>query len=268
LSGDAGRLGEVEHPRAPDDWKKREEALQLRLNQILIAYHRQKRSAVIVLEGWDAAGKGGLIKRLTSELDPRFFEVIPVSAPNEMEREQHYLARFWAQFPADGDWSIFDRSWYGRVLVERVEGFARKDEWTRAYAEINAMEAALCADGTRVVKLFLHTTQDEQDRRLTDRLEQPWKRWKVNAEDFRNRAKRAAYVEAFSEMFERTDSPHAPWHIIGANHKKHARLAGLEILAERLADGMDLTDPPLDPALRKLAEKELGVKLKAADASA
>jgi AMP-polyphosphate phosphotransferase len=116
-----------------------------RLSQILIAYHRQQRSAIIVLEGWDAAGKGGLIKRLTSELDPRFFEVIPISAPNEQERREHYLARFWAQFPAAGDWSIFDRSWYGRVLVERVEGFAGPDEWGRAYDEINAMEAAQCA---------------------------------------------------------------------------------------------------------------------------
>lgn len=268
MSGDAGRLGQVVHARAPDDWKAREEALQLRLSRILIAYHRQKRSAVIVLEGWDAAGKGGLIKRLTSELDPRFFDVVPVGAPNETERGQHYLARFWQRFPADGNWAIFDRSWYGRVLVERVEGFARPDEWARAYAEINAMEAALTADGTRVVKLFLHTTQDEQDKRLADRLEQPWKRWKVNAEDFRNRARRAAYAEAFEQMFVACDCPHAPWHIIGANHKKHARLAGLEILAERLADGVDLADPPLDPALQKLAERELGVRLKAADASA
>ncbi len=257
-----GRLAHVEHVRAPEDWKDRERALQYRLSQILIAYHRQKRSAMIVLEGWDAAGKGGLIKRLTSELDPRFFEVIPVSAPNEMESEQHYLARFWAQFPAAGDWSIFDRSWYGRVLVERVEGFATPDEWGRAYDEINALEATQCANGTRVVKLFLHTTQDEQDARLIDRLEQPWKRWKVNSEDFRNRARRSAYVDAYEEMFERTDTKIAPWHIIGANHKKHARIAGLEILAERLAEGLDLTDPPLDPELRKLAEKELGRTLK------
>jgi polyphosphate kinase 2 (PPK2 family) len=262
LSRDGGRLGKIEHSRAPDDWKEREQALQYRLSQILIAYHRQQRSAIIVLEGWDAAGKGGLIKRLTSELDPRFFEVIPVSAPNEMERQQHYLVRFWQQFPEAGDWSIFDRSWYGRVLVERVEGFASADEWGRAYDEINAMEAAQCAHGTRVVKLFLHTSQEEQDNRLIDRLEQPWKRWKVNAEDFRNRAKRAAYIEAYEEMFARTDTPQAPWHIIGANHKKHARLAGLQILADRLADGIDLTDPPLDPTLRKLAEKELGRKLK------
>jgi len=257
-----GRLAEVEHKRAPEDWQDREKALQYRLSQILIAYHRQQRSAIIVLEGWDAAGKGGLIKRLTSELDPRFFEVIPISAPNDEELSQHYLARFWAQFPAAGDWSIFDRSWYGRVLVERVEGFASADAWGRAYDEINALEATQCANGTRVVKLFLHTTQNEQDERLVDRLEQPAKRWKVSAEDFRNRAKRATYIDAYEEMFERTDTKTAPWHIIGANHKKHARHAGLEILAERLADGMDLTHPPLDPELKKLAETELGRTLK------
>ncbi len=257
-----GLLDAVEHPHAPDDWKDRERELTYRLSHILTTYHRQKLSAIIVVEGWDAAGKGGLIKRLTSELDPRFFEVVPIAAPNEMEREQHYLARFWAQFPAAGDWSIFDRSWYGRVLVERVEGFARPDEWARAYDEINALEATHCKAGTRVVKLFLHVTQDEQDKRLVDRLEQPWKRWKVNTEDFRNRAKRAAYIEAYEEMFARTDTAHAPWHIIGANHKKHARLAGLQILADRLSDGVDLQHPELDPALKKLAEKELGVRLK------
>ena len=262
MKGAAGRLADIRHPRGPEDYDDQEKALQYRLTQILIAYHRQKRSAVVVIEGWDAAGKGGLIKRLTAELDPRFFEVIPISAPNEQERRQHYLTRFWAEFPSAGNWSIFDRSWYGRVLVERVEGFAKASEWGRAYDEINGLEAALCAAGTRVIKLFLHTTQDEQDKRLIDRLEQPWKRWKVNTEDFRNRAQRAAYLEAYEAMFERTDTDIAPWHIIGANHKKHARIAGLTILADRLADGIDLTDPPLDPELRKLAEKALGATLK------
>nr|WP_255696947.1 polyphosphate kinase [Sandaracinobacteroides sayramensis] len=252
----------MEHPRAPDDYEKLEKALQYRLSQILIAYHRQQRSAVVLLEGWDAAGKGGLIKRLTSELDPRFFEVVPISAPNEEERRQHYLSRFWAKLPPVGNWTIFDRSWYGRVLVERVEGFATPEEWGRAYTEINAMEAAQCTNHTRVVKLFLHVTQDEQDKRLIDRLEQPWKRWKVNREDFRNRAQRAKYIEAYEDMFERTDTAIAPWHIIGANSKKQARIAGLTVIADRLAEGVDLSDPPLDAELKKLAEKELRVKLK------
>jgi polyphosphate kinase 2 (PPK2 family) len=257
-----GRLDGIEHARAPDDHEAIETALQLRLFEIATAYHRQQRAAVILVEGWDAAGKGGLIKRLTAELDPRFFEVVPISAPNEIERRQHYLTRFWAKLPEAGDWTIFDRSWYGRVLVERVEGFAKPEEWGRAYTEINALEHALATDGCRLVKLFLHVSQDEQDKRLIDRLEQPWKRWKVGPDDFRNRAKRAQYVEAYEEMFERTDTEAARWHIIGANHKKQARIEGLRTIADRLAEGVDLTDPPLDPALRKLAEKELGHKLK------
>lgn len=256
-----GRLDDVEQRRAPDDYDKLEKDLQYRLFEILTAYHRQERSAVILLEGWDAAGKGGLIKRLTAELDPRFFEVVPISAPTEQELRQHYLTRFWTKLPEAGDWSIFDRSWYGRVAVERVEGFATPEEWGRAYREINAFESTLVTHGTRVVKLFLHISQDEQDKRLIDRLEQPWKRWKVTPDDFRNRAQRAQYVEAYEEMFERTSTEQAGWHIIGANHKKQARLEGLEIIADALAEGVDLTDPPLDPAIRKLAEKELGCKL-------
>lgn len=264
MTGVAGRLDGPGHPRAPDDSEAREQALQYRLSQILIAYHRQQRSAIILIEGWDAAGKGGLIKRLTAELDPRFVSVVPISAPNDLERRQHYLTRFWGKLPLAGTWTIFDRSWYGRVAVERVEGFATLPEWRRAYDEINAFEAAQAAHGTRIVKLFLHVGQQEQDDRLAERLEQPWKRWKVGPDDFRNRAKRLAYIEAYEEMFARTDTAAAPWHIIGADHKKHARLAGMEILAERLAAGVDLSDPPLDPALKKLAETALGRKLKTA----
>ena len=254
-------LGKVVHRHAPDDNRDREIALQYRLFQLQVAYHRQGLSAIILMEGWDAAGKGGLIKRLTAELDPRYFQVVPISAPNEIERTQHYMTRFWERLPIRGTWTIFDRSWYGRVLVERVEGYAKPDEWQRAYAEINAVESAQIANGTRVIKLFLHTSQQEQDIRLIDRLEQPWKRWKVGPDDFRNRSKRAAYLDAYEDMFEKTDTAKARWHIIGADHKKQARLEGLKIISDELAKGVDLTDPPLDPALRALAEKQLGVVL-------
>lgn len=237
-------------------------AVQERLARIQYAHIVHGARSLLVFEGWDAAGKGGLIKRLTAELDPRFFEVIPVAAPAGQEKEEHYLTRFWANLPLTGDWSIFDRTWYGRVLVERVEGYASAEEWGRAYAEINAIEAMQAAHGTRIVKLFLHTSQEEQDERLMERLKLPWKRWKVGPDDFRNRRKREAYLQAYEDMFARTDTPHARWHIIGANHKKQARLEGLRIIADCLADGVDLTDPPLDPELRKLAEKELGVTLK------
>lgn len=256
-----GRLGGVVHPKAADDHQERLEALQHRLARLQTVYHRQGASAIILLEGWDAAGKGGLIKRLTADLDPRHVKVVPVSAPTGPERAQHYLTRFWHHMPPAGTWAVFDRSWYGRVLVERVEGYASAAEWRRAYAEINAMEAMHLAHGTRIIKLFLHTSQTEQDRRLIDRLEAPWKRWKVSAEDFRNRARRADYLAAMEDMFAATDRPGARWHIIGADHKKHARIEGLGIIADALEAGMDMTDPPLDPALQAMAERELGATI-------
>ncbi len=223
-----------------------------------MAYHRQGLRALILLEGWDAAGKGGLIKRLTAELDPRFHEVVPIGAPDARERAQHWMQRFWAWMPEAGDWTIFDRSWYGRVAVERVEGFASPEAWRRAYDEINATEAMLAADGIRIVKLFLHVSQAEQDRRLRNRLETPWKRWKVGPEDFRNRARRADYLIAYEEMFARTDTAHAPWFLIGADSKKFARIAGMAHVVERLSEGVELAAPPLDPKLRALAERALG----------
>ncbi|MFN7176175.1 MAG: polyphosphate kinase 2 family protein [Thermaurantiacus sp.] len=257
----SGRLAALVHEKGPADYEERLAALQERLYRLHIAYHRRQMSAIILLEGWDAAGKGGLIKRLTADLDPRFIEVVPVAAPNEIERAQHYMARFWSKLPPSGTWTIFDRSWYGRVLVERVEGFASPEEWGRAYAEINGIEAMMCAAGTRIVKLFLHVSAAEQGRRLQERVEQPWKRWKVGPDDFRNRARRADYDRAYEEMFERTDTPHAPWRLIAADSKKHARLTGLVAIADRLEAGLDLHDPPLSPELRALAERELGRRI-------
>lgn len=251
------RLAATVHEKAPSDYRKQLEDLQFRLFQLQVAYHRQGLRAIIILEGWDAAGKGGLIRRATAELDPRFFEVVPIAAPNEMERREHYLERFWREFPQTGNWTIFDRSWYGRVLVERIEEFATPEEWGRAYAEINATEAMLVAAGTRVIKLFLHVNRKKQVERLIDRMEQPWKRWKVTAEDFRNITRREAYVQAYEDMFARTDTPHAPWCIIGADHKKYARIAGMSRIIAALSEGVDLRDPPLDPRLHKMAEKVL-----------
>lgn len=236
-------------------------ALQEALARLQVAYHRQDLSAVILLEGWDAAGKGGLIKRMTAELDPRYHEVVPIAAPNPIERDQHWMQRFWRWMPEAGDWTIFDRSWYGRVAVERVEGFATEAQWRRAYDEINATEAMLVAEGIRVVKLFLHVSQEEQDSRLRDRLETPWKRWKTGQDDFRNRARRADYLAAYEEMFARTDTAEAPWCIIGADSKKAARIVGMEHVIARLSEGVELEAPPLDPGLRSLAERELGVRL-------
>jgi polyphosphate kinase 2 (PPK2 family) len=258
----SGRLARLDHPKAPDDADERLEALQQRLAELQIAYHRQDRAAAILIEGWDAAGKGGLIKRMTAELDPRWFEVVPIAAPAPQERDQHWMQRFWKWLPEAGDWTIFDRTWYGRVLVERIEGFASESEWRRAYAEIEATERMLRDSGVRIVKLFLHVDAVEQDRRFRDRLETPWKRWKMGPEDFRNRRKRDAYTDAYEDMFLATDFPFAPWHIVGANHKKWARMSGLSHLVDQLSEGIDLTPPALDPELRTLAETEMGLSLK------
>jgi AMP-polyphosphate phosphotransferase len=234
--------------------------LQLALQKIQTAYIVHGKRAVIVFEGWDAAGKGGAIKRLIEPLDTRFSHVWPISAPDDDERSEHYLARFWRRLPQKRQIAIFDRSWYGRVLVERVEGFAAKPVWKRAYDEINAFEDMLIDDGIPVIKIFLHITQDEQKKRLIERATIPYKRWKTGLDDYRNRAKHPAYLEAAQEMFDACSPKQAPWHVISGNDKKHARLAVLKIVVDRLSKGTDLSDPPLDATLRATAEKALGVR--------
>jgi polyphosphate kinase 2 (PPK2 family) len=233
--------------------------LQKRLSHIHYAHIVHKRRAIIVFEGWDAAGKGGIIKRLTAEWDPRYFEVWPISAPTPEELSHHFLWRFWQRLPAQHNTAIFDRSWYGRVLVERVEGFATKDEWKRGYAEINDFEAQQAATGATLVKVFVHVTQKEQDKRLEDRLEHPWKRWKTGLDDYRNRAKRAAYLDAMHEMFERTDTKLAPWIVIDGNDKKAGRIAALTAIADRLEKFVSMEPPELDPQVERVARKALGL---------
>jgi polyphosphate kinase 2 (PPK2 family) len=240
------------------DYEADLKALQKRLDHILVAAIVHKKRAIIVAEGWDAAGKGGAIQRLTSGWDPRAFEVWPIKAPTEEEKARHFLWRFWTKLPGSGEVAIFDRSWYGRVLVERVEGFASEAEWRRAYDEINAFEAEQAADGTTMLKLFFHVTQEVQDKRLKARLAHPWKRWKLSAEDFRNREKRPAYLEAVEEMLERTDTQAAPWRIVDGNDKKAARIAALTIVAEALEAAVPLDPPPIDPEIERLAKKALG----------
>ncbi|MEX6724891.1 polyphosphate kinase 2 family protein [Parapedomonas caeni] len=237
--------------------------LQRQLQIIQTAYIVQKRRAIVLFEGWDAAGKGGTIKRLTEPLDPRFCRVWPIAAPDEHELARHYLYRFWRRLPGRGELAVFDRSWYGRVLVERVEGLCPPEAWGRAYGEINEFERMLTQDGTRLVKLFLHVTPAVQAERLRERLEVPYKRWKTGFDDFRNRDRRADYHAAIEDMFDRTSTRHAPWTVIAANHKKAARIRCIETIIATLSRDVDLTDPVLDPALKRLAEKSLGVRLKA-----
>jgi polyphosphate kinase 2 (PPK2 family) len=233
-------------------------ALQERLSRILVSHIVHKRRSVVVLEGWDAAGKGGAIQRLTSGWDPRHFRVWPIAAPTEEEKARHFLWRFWKRLPGAGEIAVFDRSWYGRVLVERVEGFASEEDWRRSYGEINDFEAQQAADGTAIVKLFFHVTQETQDERLRARVEHPWKRWKLSSEDFRNRKKREAYIAAIEEMFAQTSTKIAPWYVIDGNNKKAARIAALTIAADALERALPLDPPPIDPEVERLAKKVFG----------
>jgi polyphosphate kinase 2 (PPK2 family) len=235
------------------------EALQERLSRILVAHIVHGRRSLIVLEGWDAAGKGGAIQRMTSGWDPRHFRVWPIAAPTPEEKARHFLWRFWTRLPGRGEIAVFDRSWYGRVLVERVEGFAREEEWRRSYDEINDFEAQQAADGTAIVKLFFHVTQEMQDERLRARLAHPWKRWKLSPEDFRNRAKRGDYVTAIEEMFDRTSTDRAPWRVVDGNNKKAARIAALTIVAGGLEAALPLDPPPIDLEVERLAAQVFGL---------
>ncbi len=245
-------------PLDKHDYGERMAELQHRLELIQAAYIVQGLRGIVALEGWDASGKGGLIKRMTQTLDPRFTHVWSIGAPTDVERGEHYMERFWRRLPDKREVAVYDRTWYGRVLVERVDGFATKAQWGRAYDEINAFEAMQAADGVRIVKLFLHVTQAEQDRRLKDRLECPWKRWKTGLDDYHNRSKRAEYVDAYHDMFDATSTKAAPWTPIAADDKRAARIAGIEAVVAGLGAGVDLTFPEIDAKLKKAA-KAVGV---------
>jgi len=191
-------------------------------------------SAVVVFEGWDAAGKGGAIRRITGALDARDYQVLPTSAPTDEERAQHYLWRFWRHLSRAGRITLFDRSWYGRVLVERVEALAAEEEWRRAFGEINTFEQQLTEHGIVLVKYWLHITPEEQLARFRHREAVPYKRWKLTGEDWRNREKWDAYEAAVNDMIEKTSTSSAPWTLIPANSKRHARLQVVDTLCQRL----------------------------------
>lgn len=183
---------------------------------------------VLGFEGCDAGGKGGAIKRLTEAMDPRGYVVNPTAAPSAVEKNHHYLWRFWKDMPKAGHVAIFDRTWYGRVMVERIEGFCTKEEWQRAYKEINDMEAHLAHSGAIVLKFWMHIDKDEQERRFKERMENPEKQWKITDEDWRNREKWDQYEEAVNEMVIRTSTSYAPWIIVEGNDKYYARVKVLE----------------------------------------
>ena len=215
-----------------EDYKKELDKYQKRLKLLQIEMFKAQIPTVICFEGWDAAGKGGAIRRLTAALDPLGFSVHPVSAPNVVERQFHYLWRFWVHLPEPGNIAIFDRTWYGRVMVERIEGFAKDYEWQRAYDEIKDMEQQWAEHGFAIAKFWLQIDKEEQLRRFNDRQNDPMKQWKITDEDWRNRDKWEAYEEAVNEMLVRTDTSYAPWTVVEGNNKYYARLKVLKTVVE------------------------------------
>ncbi len=192
----------------------------------------------VVFEGWDASGKGGAIKRLTAPLDPRHVRVAQFAAPSDDEKRHHFLHRFWPALPGWGGMTVFDRSWYGRVLVERVEGFADPEQWQRAYEEIVAFEHGLAEEGTVLVKFWLHISPGEQLKRFEGRDADPLKAWKLTPDDWENRAKRPEYEEAVEEMLDRTDRRRARWRLVAAESKRYARVEVVRIVIEEIEAGM------------------------------
>ncbi len=232
--------------------------LQYLMRSIAISYASQRLSGIIVIEGSDTAGKGGGIRRMTAELDPRHYNVWPIGPPTDEDMRHHYLWRFWQRLPERGMIGIFDRSWYGRVLVERVDGLTTEDRWRRAYREIRAFEDSLIDGGVRLVRIYLHVSAAEQSERLAERVRDPHKRWKVCAADFRSHILRDRYLAAAEEMFEETASEATPWHIIPADNKRYARIAMLEAATEAFGRNVDLAPLQLDDETRRLAADVLG----------
>lgn len=213
-----------------EEYEKELEELQDELSHLHNKLYRKKVPVIVAYEGWDAAGKGGNIKRVSAALDPRGYEVVPIAAPDRTEAAHHYLWRFWNHIPKDGHIAIFDRSWYGRVMVERIEGFCSESDWQRAYQEINEFEHELYDWGAVLIKFWLHIDKDEQLRRFNDRQNTPEKRWKITDEDWRNREKWDQYETAVDEMLQKTSTEYAPWHIIESQNKEYGRIQALHIL--------------------------------------
>lgn len=214
-------------------YKKKLASLQSTLQDHAWEAHRQRRSLIAVFEGWDAAGKGSAIRRVTAAIDPRLYKLFQIATPSDEERAQHYLWRFWRRLQRDGCATLFDRSWYGRVLVERVEGYASAAEWQRAYSEINQFEAQLADHGCLIAKFWIHLSPDEQLRRFCDREATPHKRHKLTAEDWRNRERWDQYAQAVEDMVARTSTPHAPWTLVAGEDKRFARVQILSTLCDR-----------------------------------
>ncbi len=217
-----------------EEYKEKLNKLQKKLEKLHGELYRRRIPVVLGFEGWDAGGKGGAIKRLTQKMDPRGYVVNPTASPNDIEKAHHYLWRFWRAMPKDGHVAIFDRTWYGRVMVERIEGFCTTEEWKRAYKEINDMEKDLYDAGAVVIKFWMHIDKDEQERRFRERQENPEKQWKITDEDWRNREKWDQYEDAVNEMLMRTSTDYAPWVVVEGNSKYYARVKVLKTVVDAI----------------------------------
>ena len=217
-----------------EEYKEKLHTLQDELSELHNELYRRKIPVVIAYEGWDAAGKGGNIKRITSALDPRGYQVHPIASPEPHEKARHFLWRFWTRLPKDGHIAIFDRTWYGRVMVERLEGFCSENDWQRAYNEMNEFEKELADWGAVVIKFWVQIDSQTQLERFTDRQNTPEKQWKITDEDWRNREKWDQYEGAVNEMLQKTNTTFAPWHILESNDKKYARIKALQIVVDAL----------------------------------
>lgn len=233
----SNRLDRVDYERRLEEGQRRLYQLRLHLGG-LMGSGTLGPGLLVVMEGLDASGKGGAIKALVGHLDPRHYRVVSYSKPTPQEKDHHFLWRFYTELPGLGNMAVFDRSWYGRVLVERVEGFATKTEWKRGYKAIVDFEESLCLESLILVKFWMHVSDEEQMRRFEARAADPLKRWKLTDEDWRNREKNRQYEEAAEEMFERTTHRLAPWDVIGAEQKRYARIAVLETTIRRVEEGM------------------------------
>jgi polyphosphate kinase 2 (PPK2 family) len=232
---------DLERQLSKDEYERKLAGHQLQLRELAYQLYLRKRSLIVVYEGWDAAGKGGNIRRVTEKLDPRGYEVFPIAAPDGEDKTHHYLWRFWRRLepPDEKQVLIFDRSWYGRVLVERVEGFCPEAAWKRAYREINEFEHQLADAGAVVVKFWLQLSKEEQLRRFKVREETPYKRWKLTEEDWRNRDKWDLYAAAVEEMLLKTSTVTAPWTVVEANYKWYARVKCLKTLVDTVSAALD-----------------------------
>ena len=217
-----------------EEYKKKLDKLQKKMEKLHGELYRRRIPVVLGFEGWDAGGKGGAIKRLTERMDARGYVVNPTASPNDIEKAHHYLWRFWRAMPKDGHVAIFDRTWYGRVMVERIEGFCTTKEWKRAYKEINDMEKDLHNAGAIVIKFWMHIDKDEQERRFKERQENPEKQWKITDEDWRNREKWDQYEDAVNEMLMRTSTDYAPWVVVEGNDKYYARIKVLKTVVDAI----------------------------------